>query len=145
MRIERGRASAAPHVAFVGNENLQPGTEHAEEHDSRSRCGPSNQEGERVAHGTEVGADVDGISSQQQGYDALQEPIRIMLADVAGNAVSRRATDAGADFLDRAHERVGKQQRPGYGVPKLTACLRVGAYTARIIILVAATSGITNG
>ena len=40
-----------------------------------------------------IGADVDSVGNEQQCNDDLQEPIRIMPTQVAGDAMSRGAPD----------------------------------------------------
>ena len=121
------------HVAFVGDEDLEGGAEDAEEDDIK-QVRAADQEGERIAHGAEVGADIDRVGDQEKGDDALQQPGRIVLANIAGDAMSGRAADAGADLLNRAHQRIGEEHCPGDRVAELTTRLRIGGYAAGIVI-----------
>ena len=57
-----------------------------------------------------------------------------MAPDVAGNAMTRHAPNAAADFLDGAHEWKGKEHRPEHPKAKLRADLGIGGNSTRIII-----------
>lgn len=45
-----------------------------------------------------------------------------------------RAADPGANFLDRGHQRIAEEHRPGDGKSELGSSLRIRRYPARIII-----------
>jgi hypothetical protein len=49
------------------------------------------------------------LGDTQQENQALQEPGRVMIAHVAGNAVAGRTSDTGADLLHNRHQRIGKK------------------------------------
>ena len=57
-----------------------------------------------------------------------------MLPNVAGNSVPGDAANAGADFLDRRHQRPGKQHGPSHAVAELRAHLGIGRDPAWIVI-----------
>jgi len=69
----------------------------------------------------------DGIGKEQQTDDAVDEPRRIVSAQVPCDAMTRRSTDARTDFLDRGHERVREQHRPADSEAELGAGLAVGS------------------
>jgi len=66
-------------VATIGHEDLQDRAERAEG-DDVNQDRPSDQQSERVCHGTEIGADIDRVGGEKQRNDHLQQPIGIMLA-----------------------------------------------------------------
>jgi len=53
---------------------------------------------------------IDDIGDHDQSHQRTKKPSRIIAADIAGDAESGDPADAGADFLDRGHERIGEQQ-----------------------------------
>src|SRR3954453_20264684 len=57
-----------------------------------------------------------------------------MLAEVAGNAMPRGAAEAGADLLDRHHQRIGQQHCPADAEAELRAGLAVGADARGIVV-----------
>ncbi len=63
-----------------------------------------------------------------------EQPWRVMPPQVAGDAVSGDAADAGADLLDRHHQRIAEHQRPGQAKAELRADLRIGRDTAGIVV-----------
>ena len=96
--------------------------------------GASDEELARVRHGAEVGADIDRVGDEQQRHDDLQQPVRIVPAEIAGDAMPRGAAEAGADFLDRHHQRIGQQHRPADAETELRTGLAVGADAGRIVV-----------
>ena len=95
---------------------------------------PVDQQLQRCAHRTEVSAQIDQVGRQQQQHDAARQPRRIMPAQIAGDAKAGDAADAGADLLDRDHQRVAEHQRRGQAVAELRADLRIGGDPAGIVI-----------
>ena len=59
---------------------------------------------------------------------------RTMLAQIAGKTPPRGAANPGTYHLNRSHQRIGEQQRPGQGVAELRSGLRVGRDPAGIVI-----------
>ncbi len=74
------------------------------------------------------------FATQQQPDDRVQQPGRVMRADVAGDALAGHAADARADLLDRRHQREAEQHHPAHRVAELRAGLRVGGDAARIVV-----------
>ena len=64
----------------------------------------------------------------------VQQPARVMRADVAGDALAGDPADARADLLDRRHQREAEQHHPAHRVAELRAGLRVGGDAARIVV-----------
>ena len=79
-----------------------------------------------VSHGAEISADIDRICHEQQCDKSLQQPVCIVLANIAGDPRPGGATNATADLLNHRHKRVGEQHRPGDRKPELRPRLRVG-------------------
>ena len=74
------------------------------------------------------------LATSSSADDDPQQPARIMLADIAGDALAGDPADAGADLLDRRHQRPGEQHDPGHAVAELRADLRIGGDAARIVV-----------
>ncbi len=120
-------------VAFVAKEYLQHGAGRADD-DHVEVLRPADQQVDRVRHGAKVRADIDRVGGEHERDDALQHPVRIVPADVAGDAVAGGPADARADFLDRHHQRIAEQHRPADGEAELRAGLRIGADPARVVV-----------
>ena len=87
-------------VAPVCQEDLEPGAEGAECHDiDETRA--ADQQAQRIGHRAEIGAEIDGVGDEQQRDQAMQQPGRVVAADIRGDAAAGAAADAGADLLDR--------------------------------------------
>ena len=71
---------------------------------------------------------------EEKPDDPLQKPSRIVLSNIAGNSFAGGSSDARTDLLDRHHERVAEQHRPGNGKAELSARLAVGRYPTRIVV-----------
>ena len=104
------------------------------EHRDVEETGPSDEKLARVRHGAEVGADIDRVGDEQQRHDDLQQPVRIVPAEIAGDAMPRGAAEAGADLLDRHHQRIGQQHGPADAEAELRTGLAVGADAGRIVV-----------
>jgi hypothetical protein len=57
-----------------------------------------------------------------------------MPAEIAGDAMSRGAAEAGADLLDRHHQRIGQQHGPADAEAELRAGLAVGPDAGWIVV-----------
>ena len=86
------------------------------------------------AHRAEIRPEVDHVGDQEQAHERIEEPRRIMAPHVGGEAPACHPPDIGADHLDRAHQRVGEKQRPDQAVAELSASLRIGRNSARIVV-----------
>ncbi len=120
-------------VARERHEDLQGERQQREEHDV-DLAHPAHQELQRVAHGAQVGGDVDGVGEEQQPDDPVQEPGRVVVADVGGEPVPGDPPDARRDDLDADHERGREQHRPEQPVAVLRAGLRVRRDAARVVV-----------
>ena len=98
-------------VTVVAREH-DAGDADGREHGDVQETGASDEELARVRHCAEVGADIDRVGDEQQRHDDLQQPVRIVPAEIAGDAMPRGAAEAGADLLDRHHQRIGQQHGP---------------------------------
>ena len=83
---------------------------------------------------SEISPDIDDVSNEEERNKGVDDERRIMTAHIAGETFSGHATYLRADYLDRAHQRVGKQQRPSQGVAELCAGVRKGGHSARIVV-----------
>ena len=52
----------------------------------------------------------------------------------AGESLAGHASDLGADHLDRAHQRVGEEQRPDQAEAELSSRLRIGCDSTRVVV-----------
>ena len=132
---EQGEGEPSQHgdVASIGHEHRQDRAQRAErDHVEQGRS--ADQQSQRVGHCTEVGPDVDRVGDEKQRDDPLQQPIGIVLAQIAGDAFARRAADPGADLLDRCDQRVGEQHDPRDREPELGAGLAVGRDSAGVVV-----------
>src|SRR5205814_9485444 len=78
--------------------------------------------------------DVDGVGDTQQRHHEIEQPRRIMPADVAGYAVAGDAADPRRNLLDRRHQWKGQQHGPADAVTELRTGLAVGADTRGIVV-----------
>ena len=74
------------------------------------------------------------LAMNSSATTTIEQPCRIMPADIAGNAVAGDAADARGDFLDRRHQRKRQQHGPADAVAELRAGLAVGADPRRIVV-----------
>ena len=95
---------------------------------------PVDQQLQRRRHRAEVGADVDRVGDDQQTDQRIEQRRRIVAAHVAGEPAAGHAADLRADLLDRAHQRIGEQQRPAEAVAELRAGLGIGGDAAGIVV-----------
>src|ERR1700733_1400105 len=78
--------------------------------------------------------DVDDIGHEQERDERIYDKRRVMAAHVAGEAFTGNPSNLRASHLDCAHEWVREQESPARGVPELRASLRIGGYTAGIVV-----------
>jgi len=102
------------------------------DHVDQSRS--ADQQSERAGHRAEVGADVDRVGDEKKRNDPLQQPVGIVLAQIAGDPFPRRTADPGADLLDRRDQRVGEQHDPRDREAELGAGLAIGRDSAGVIV-----------
>ena len=74
------------------------------------------------------------LATSSSADDRVEQPARIVHADVAGDAVAGHPADARADLLDRRHQREAEQHHPAHRVAELRAGLRIGGDAARIVV-----------
>jgi hypothetical protein len=120
-------------IAGITGENLQPRREHREQHDIE-QGGAADHQCQRRAHRPKIGAQVDKVGNKQQQHDAARQPCRIMPPQITSDAKAGHPADPRADLLDRCHQRVAEQQRPGEAISELRADLRIGGDAAGIVI-----------
>ena len=71
------------------------------------------------------------LAIDEQADQHIEQRRGIMPAHIAGEAAPGHAADLRADHLDRAHQRIGQEQRPAEAVAELRAGLRIGGDAAR--------------
>jgi hypothetical protein len=120
-------------IPLVARKNLQNRASRGEQHDVEP-ARPANQQAQPIAHRAEIGAEINEIRGEQQHHDRAQQPDRIVLAQIGGDALPRHAADPGADLLDGRHQRPGEQHDPARRITELGASLRVGSDAARVIV-----------
>ena len=121
------------HISIVAGKNLQQHAGHREPDDVQMRRA-MDQQCQHVPHRAQIGADVDDVGEQQQAHDDPQQPGRIVRADIAGDPHSGHTADAGADLLDRGHQREGEQHHPAHAKAELCPSLGVGGDAAGIVV-----------
>ena len=120
-------------VARERNEDLQSQRYHGESDNGELRRS-ADEQAQRRGHRAEVDGDVDGVGQEQQADHAVQQPGRVMFADVGREPVAGDTADARAHDLDADHQRQREPYRPEHAVAELRAGLRIGRYAARIVI-----------
>ena len=134
VRKERQRQPLQDNdIPRILHKHLQKRAQHSEQGNVGSP-GTADQEFHRIAHRSKICADVHDVSNQQQSNDTLQGPLGIMVGNVARDAAAGSPSYSPADFLDRRHERIGKEKRPGNSEAKLRASLRVGRNATWIVV-----------
>jgi hypothetical protein len=89
---------------------------------------------ERRGHRAEIGSEIDRVGRRKQTDDGVKHPRWKEATDVSSQASSRDSADLSADQLDRAHQRIGEQQRPSQAVTELRAGLGIGGNAAGIVV-----------
>jgi hypothetical protein len=120
-------------VARVAHEHFEE-HRHDREADDANDGRRRDEQSHRRRHRAEIGANVDRVGDQQQSDQRIEQRRRIVLAHVTGESAPRHAPDLGADHLDRAHQRIGQQQRPTEAVAELRARLRIGGDAAGVVV-----------
>ena len=120
-------------IALVARKHFEPGAADGEAHDIETGR-TADQQLQRRGHRAEIGAEIDRVRDQQQPDDRVEQPARVMRADVAGNALAGDPAHARADLLDRRHQREAEQHHPAHRVAELRAGLGVGGDAARIVV-----------
>src|SRR5271170_1649379 len=95
---------------------------------------PAQQQAQRIAHGRNVGRQVESIGGHQQPDYQIQERSRVGHLDIGGQPAAGNAAEAGTDHLDSYHQRVGHHHGPQQTIAELRAGLRISGNAARIII-----------
>jgi hypothetical protein len=85
-------------------------------------------------HRAEVSADIDGVGDHKQADQRIKQGRRMMAPHVAGETPAGDPANMCADQLDRAHQRIGEQQRPPQAVAELRACLGISGDAAGIVV-----------
>ena len=120
-------------VARVGYENFRDYGQEREASDVHSR-GSIDEQAKRCGHGSEIGSEVDRVGDDEQPDKGIEQPRRIMPTDISGEASTRHPAHLSADQLDRAHQRIGEQQRPAHAVAELRAGLGIGGDAAGVVV-----------
>ena len=120
-------------VAVIGDEHLQQQRQQHEEQRHQAAIEAGDQLAD-LAHGRDVGGDVEGVGDQQQQHDAVQHDRRERRLDVGGEAFAGDPADARADRLDRRHQRKGQRHGPQHVEAELRAGLRIGGDAAGIVV-----------
>ena len=120
-------------IARVAHEHFQEHNENGERRDIEPLRAGQN-ELQRRAHRSQVGADVDDIGEDEQADQRIEQRGGIVAAHVGGDALARHTADLSADHLDRAHEGIGEKEGPGEGEAEGRASLSVGGDPAWVIV-----------
>jgi hypothetical protein len=125
--LEDGRELA------IGHKHLQQHGDDAEGHRVEMVAAAHHQL-QRLAHGGDVGRDVDGVGDDQQQHHAHQKGARRVLTQVGRHALAGDAPYARADELDGDHEGQRQKHRPEQAGAELRPRLRVGGDAGRVVI-----------
>ena len=120
-------------VAVVGDEHLQH-QRYQHEDDRHQVTIDAGDEFRDLAHGGDVGGDVERVGDQQQQHDALEHDRRERGLDVGGESLAGDPADARAHGLDRRHQREGQRHRPQHVEAELRARLGIGGDAAGIVV-----------
>ena len=107
---------------------------HASQRQHVSPERPRQKQFGRCGHRADIGAEIENIREQQKRNHQIEDRRRKMPPHVGRNSLPRHATDAGADLLNDAHQRVGEQGDPQHAESESRAGLRIRGYPARIVI-----------
>ena len=121
------------HVTRIAHEHLQ---EHARAGKQRNVEKPrsADQHMDDFGHGTEIGTDLDRIGKPQQRDAALQQPVRVMQPDIAGEPVAGGPAEPPAHLLDRRRDRKEAKRDPAERKAELGSGLRVGSDRGRVVV-----------
>src|SRR5580704_19166908 len=98
-------------ISFVRHKNLEKQRREAERESVRSE-GPSEDQLRRGAHRGYVCAEIENVGDAEQEDNSVEQRLRIISADVVGDALAGDTSETRADFLDRGHQRKRKQHGP---------------------------------
>jgi hypothetical protein len=118
---------------MVGREELQQqgGSDEEQRHQMTVDVGDQLAD---LAHGGDIGADIEGVGDQQQDHHQAQHDRWEGAFDVFGQTLTRDPTDPSAQRLDGRHQRIGERYRPEHVEPELSAGLGVGGDAARVVV-----------
>lgn len=85
-------------------------------------------------HCRRVRADVDRVGDEQQGDQGQNQAFGHDFAEIGRRALAGDPADAGADQLDRGHQRIGQRHGPKQPESELRAGLGIGGDPARIVV-----------
>jgi hypothetical protein len=74
------------------------------------------------------------FGDEQQCHYHVEQPWRIIPANIARYAMAGDAADARGNFLDRHHQRERQQHGPADAIAELRTSLAVGADPRRIVV-----------
>ena len=97
-----------------------------------SRAGEEQAQG--GGHRAKVRSDIYRVGDQEEADQRIEHRGRIVTAHVFGEAMPGDPSDLGADHLDRAHQRIGEQERPAERIAKLRPGLRISGDATRIVV-----------
>jgi hypothetical protein len=106
----------------VRDEDFRREAADAEQGDIEQR-GATDQKAERIAHGRDIGGDIERVRNQQKPDHGIQQDRRHRLADIGCQTLAGHGADTGADHLDGNHERRGQEHGPAERVAELGAAL----------------------
>ncbi len=87
-----------------------------------------------VAHGRDIGTNVDRVGNEQCRDQHHHKPARQHFAHILGKAGAGNAADMCTHQLHRRHQRIGQDHRPEQMEAKLSTRLRIGGNPARIVV-----------
>ena len=87
-----------------------------------------------VCDRAQIGADVDGVRSEQQQDRAVQDEPRIVIAQHTREALAADHAQPGADVLNGCHQRIREERGPKALQTEGRARDGVGANAARIVV-----------
>ncbi len=95
---------------------------------------PADEQLQGIAHGRDVGSDIDRVRHQQKADDPVKQPARVVAIDIGSEPMPADAADSRADDLDRHHQGIREDHRPQHAVAELRPGLGIGGDPAGIVI-----------
>jgi hypothetical protein len=87
----------------------------------------------RLAHGGDVGGDIECVRDEQQRHDTVEHRGRECFLDIGGEALAGHAAELRAHRLHGCHQREGERHGPQHVQPELRSGLRIGGDAAGVV------------
>ncbi len=130
----QGQPFQHPDVAVVGHQQLQQQGDDAEAYGVPGAVALADHHAGGLAHGGQVGPDVDGVGHEQQRHQDQHDRAGEHLLDVRRQALAGDPADPRRDHLDRRHQREGQDHGPQHVQAEARPGLGIGGDAGGVVV-----------